>query len=60
MSETGQRVVQGSAWVRVVAEVEAERETAEARVIHGSGQGKGVESVGIQAEGVVSAVGRME
>lgn len=53
-------MVLGSAWVRVVVEVEAEREPAKARAVHGSGQGEGVESVGIQAEGVVSAVGRME
>lgn len=57
-------MVQGSAWVRVVAEVKAERGTVKVRVIIGIVQGKGggaqVESVGIQAEDVVSAMVRVE
>lgn len=53
-------MTQGSAWVGVIAGVKAERRTAKARVIHeviqGQGEGAQVESGGIQAEGVVSAI----
>lgn len=56
----GQRVAQGSARAGDVAGVNAERGAAQARIIKGVVQAKGggglVESVGIQAGGVVSAM----